>query len=26
MILNGKRHVSNSVAKALGLRKLFVAE
>src|SRR6516164_282199 len=26
MILNGKRHVSDSVAKALGLRKLFVAE
>src|SRR5262249_29441663 len=26
MILNGKRHVSYSVAKALGLRKLFVAE
>jgi len=26
MILNGKRQVSNSVAKALGLRKLFVAE
>ena len=26
MILNGKRHVSYSVAKALGLRKLFVAD
>ena len=26
MILNGKRRVSHSVAKALGLRKLFVAE
>jgi hypothetical protein len=26
MILNGKRRVSDSVAKALGLRKLFVAE
>jgi hypothetical protein len=26
MILNGKRHVSDSLAKALGLRKLFVAE
>ena len=26
MILNGKRPVSGSVAKALGLRKLYVAE
>jgi glucokinase len=26
MILNGKRHVSRHIAKALGLRKVYVAE